>query len=77
MNQLQYEQYRKVNQSEYPCSDHPKISLMRTESRAAGAVEKPATERAVSVVYLRESIDISKINAAFLTGQQINRIHVQ
>lgn len=44
---------------------------------AAGAVEKSATERAVSVVYLRDSIDISKINAAFLTGQQIDRIHVQ
>ena len=44
---------------------------------AAGAVEKSATERAVGVVYLRDSIDISKINAAFLTGQQINRIHVQ
>ena len=44
---------------------------------AAGAVEKPATERAVGVVYLRDSIGISKINAAFLTGQQINRIHVQ
>ena len=44
---------------------------------AAGAVEKSATERAVSVVYSRDSIDISKINAAFLTGQQINRIHVQ
>ena len=36
MNQLQHEQYRKVNQSEYPCSDHPKISLMRTESCAEG-----------------------------------------
>ena len=44
---------------------------------AAGAVEKSPTERAVSIVYLRESIDISKINAAFLTGQQIDRIHVQ
>ena len=44
---------------------------------AAGAVEKSATERAVSVVYSRDSIDISKINAAFLTGQQIDRIHVQ
>ena len=44
---------------------------------AAGAVEKPATERAVSVVNLRDSIDISKINAAFLTGQQTDRIHVQ
>ena len=28
-------------------------------------------------MYLRDSIDISKINAAFLTGQQIDRIHVQ
>ena len=28
-------------------------------------------------VYLRDSIGISKINAAFLTGQQIDRIHVQ
>ena len=44
---------------------------------AAGAVEEPATERAVGVVYLRDSIGISKINAAFLTGQQIDRIHVQ
>ena len=44
---------------------------------ATGAVEKPATERAVGVVYLRDSIGISKINVAFLTGQQIDRIHVQ
>ena len=44
---------------------------------AAGAVEKFATDRTVSVVYLRDSIGISKINAAFLTGQQIDRIHVQ
>ena len=36
MNQLQHEQYRKVNQSEYPCSNHPKIPLMRTESCAEG-----------------------------------------
>ena len=36
MNQLQHEQYRKVNQSEYPCFDHPKIPLMRTESCAEG-----------------------------------------
>ena len=36
MYQLQHEQYRKVNQSEYPCSDHPKIPLMRTESCAEG-----------------------------------------
>ena len=42
---------------------------------AAGAVEKSPTERAVSVVYLRDSIGISKINAAFLTGQQIDRIY--
>ena len=28
-------------------------------------------------MYLRDTISISKINAAFLTGQQINRIHVQ
>ena len=44
---------------------------------AAGAVEKFATDGTVSVVYLRDSIGISKINAAFLTGQQIDRIHVQ
>ena len=44
---------------------------------AAGAVEKFATAGTVSVVYLRDSIGISKINAAFLTGQQIDRIHVQ
>ena len=44
---------------------------------AAGAVEKSATERTVSVVYLRDSIGVSKINAAFLTGQKINRIHVK
>ena len=44
---------------------------------AAGAVEKFATDGTVSVVYLRDSISISKINAAFLTGQQIDRIHVQ
>ena len=43
---------------------------------AAGAVEKFATDGTVSVVYLRDSIGISKINAAFLTGQQIGRIHV-
>ena len=36
MNQLQHEQYRKVNQSGYPCFDHPKIPLMRTESCAEG-----------------------------------------
>ena len=36
MNQLQHEQHRKVNQSEYPCSDHPKISLLRTENCAEG-----------------------------------------
>ena len=39
---------------------------------AAGAVEKFATDGTVSVVYLRDSIGISKINAAFLTGQQID-----
>ena len=44
---------------------------------AAGAVEKSATDGTVSVVYLRGSIGISKINAAFLTGQQIDHIHVQ
>ena len=44
---------------------------------AAGAVEKSPMERAVGVAYLRDSIGISKINAAFLTGQQIDRIHVQ
>ena len=44
---------------------------------AAGAVEKFATDRTVSVVYLRDPISISEINAAFLTGQQIDRIHVQ
>ena len=44
---------------------------------AAGAVEKFATDGTVSVVYFRDTISISKINAAFLTGQQINRIHVQ
>ena len=44
---------------------------------ATGAVEKFATDGTVSVVYLRNSISISKINAAFLTGQQIDRIHVQ
>ena len=44
---------------------------------AAGAVEKFATDRAVSVVYLRDTISISKINAAVLTGQQIDRIQVQ
>ena len=43
----------------------------------AGAVEKSATDGTVGVVCLRDSIDISKINAAFLTGQQIDRIHVQ
>ena len=28
-------------------------------------------------MYLRDTISISKINAAFLTGQQIDRIHIQ
>ena len=36
---------------------------------AAGAVEKFATDGTVGVVYPRDSIGISKINAAFLTGQ--------
>ena len=44
---------------------------------AAGAVEKFATDGTVGVVYPRDSIGISKINAAFLTGQQIDRIQVQ
>ena len=44
---------------------------------AAGTVEKFATDGAVSIMYLWDTISISKINAAFLTGQQINRIHVQ
>ena len=44
---------------------------------AASAVEKFATDGTVSVVYLRDAIGISKINASFLTGQQIDRIHVQ
>ena len=44
---------------------------------AAGAVEKSATDRAVSVMYPRNPIGISKINTAFLAGQQIDRIHVQ
>ena len=47
MNQLQHEQYRKVNQSEYPCSDHPKISLMWTESCEEGrsqTAEHPLNE---------------------------------
>ena len=60
MNQLQHEQYRKVNQSEYPCSDHPKISLMRTESCAEGrsqTAEHPLNE------YLR-GISIT-LNASF------------
>ena len=43
---------------------------------AAGAVKKLATDRTVSVVYLRDTIGILEINAAFLTGQQIDRIHV-
>ena len=44
---------------------------------AAGAVEKLSMDGTVSVVYLRDSISISKINAAFLTGQQIDRIQIQ
>ena len=39
--------------------------------------QKSATDGAVSIMYLWDTIGISKINAAFLTGQQINRIHVQ
>ena len=35
---------------------------------AAGTVEKFATDGTVSVMYLRDSIGISKITAAFLTG---------
>ena len=34
----------------------------------AGAVEKFATDGTVSVVYLRDPIGISEINATFLTG---------
>ena len=35
----------------------------------AGAVEKFATDRIVSVMYFWDPIGISEINAAFLTGQ--------
>ena len=80
MNQLQHEQYPRrllvyiaAVLFYKPIFTQP----LRFVLCAAGAVEKSATERAVGVVYLRDSIDISKINAAFLTGQQIDRIHVQ
>ena len=69
MNQLQHEQYRKVNQSEYPCSDHPKISLMRTESCAEGrsqTAEHPLNE------YLR-GISIA-LNASFNQVEQLNAV---
>ena len=42
MNQLQKEQYRKVNQSEYPCSDYhrgaakPEFGTVLAEAKAAG-----------------------------------------
>ena len=80
MNQLQYEQYPRR-----PLVYIAAILLYKpifTQPLgfvfcAAGAVEKPPTERAVSVVYLRDSIGVSKINAAFLTGQQTDRIHIQ
>ena len=80
MNQLQHEQYPRrllvyiaAVLFYKPIFTQP----LRFVLCAAGAVEKSATERAVGVVYLRDSIDISKINAAFLTGQQIDRIHIQ
>ena len=68
MNQLQHEQYRKVNQSEYPCSDHPKISLMRTESCAEGrsAAAYPLNE------YLR-GISIT-LNASFDQVEQLKAV---
>ena len=69
MNQLQHEQYRKVNQSEYPCSDHPKISLMRTESCAEGrsqTAEHPQNE------YLR-GISIT-LNASFNQVEQLKAV---
>ena len=43
----------------------------------AGAVEKFATDGAVSVVYLLDTIGIPKTDTAFFTGKQRNRIHVQ
>ena len=69
MNQLQHEQYRKVNQSEYPCSDHPKISLMRTESCAEGrsqTAEHPLNE------YLR-GISIT-LNVSFDQVEQLKAV---
>ena len=69
MNQLQHEQYRKVNQSEYPCSDHPKISLMRTESCAEGrsqTAEHPLNE------YLR-GISIT-LNVSFEQVEQLKAV---
>ena len=69
MNQLQHEQYRKVNQSEYPCSDHPKISLMQTESCAEGrsqTAEHPLNE------YLR-GISIT-LNASFEQVEQLKTV---
>ena len=69
MNQLQHEQYRKVNQSEYPCSDHPKISLMRTESCAEGrsqTAEHPLNE------YLR-GISIT-LNVSFNQVEQLKAV---
>ena len=68
MNQLQHEQYRKVNQSEYPCSDHPKISLMRTESCAEGrsAAAYPINE-------YRRGISIT-LNASFNQVEQLKAV---
>ena len=69
MNQLQHEQYRKVNQSEYPCSDHPKISLMRTESCEEGrsqTAEHPLNE------YLR-GISIT-LNVSFDQVEQLKAV---
>ena len=68
MNQLQHEQYRKVNQSEYPCSDHPKISLMRTESCAEGrsAAAYPLNE-------YRRGISIT-LNASFNQVEQLKAV---
>ena len=72
MNQLQHEQYRKVNQSEYPCSDHPKIPLMRTESCAEGrsqTAEHPLNE------YLRKDYEISiTLNASFEQVEQLKAV---
>ena len=68
MNQLQHEQYRKVNQSEYPCSDHPKISLMRAESCAEGrsAAAYPINE-------YRRGISIT-LNASFNQVEQLKAV---